>query len=480
MKFCPQCQRQYSDLENVCPVDDTILYLKDLLNLVGCTIANQYIVEQLAGIGGMSAVYRAYHKRLECPVALKILLPHLTLNDPEMVRMFEREARAAGQINHPNIARLYESGRTSEDLIYLVMEWLEGHTLEKILRQNAPLDWEATALILQQITAGLDAAHHNRIIHRDLKPGNIMVVPQEQGPMQVKILDFGIAKIATTDSDNFVSTAVGTVHYASPEQMIPGNQIDPRTDLYSVGVMLYEMLTGHLPFEGGSVAEMVRQHLLETPLPLSFNRPDAPPAVITLVEQLLAKKIAARPATATEVWQRFEQALREARLLRADHTTRPTITAAAFTECAPTIREGFSFMREAPLPESHAIVLASHPQEVVLPAVSVTPFEEEEYDVRELLSSAPDQDDHGAYEMNALVVPPTSASTRNRKWMLALAVLLVFFVLWMGWKKNRALAWKPTPRPFQQRRIDLSAHRGRVNQTEQDGFRCYLAVDVKA
>ena len=208
------------------------------------------------------------------------------------------------------MATIYDTGRTSADLVYLAMEWLEGHTLEKIIRQNAPLDWETVALMLQQITAGLDAAHQCGIVHRDLKPGNIMVVPQARGPMQLKILDFGIAKITSSETGNFVSTAVGTVQYASPEQMLPGNAIDARTDLYALGVMLYEMLTGRLPFQGHSIAETIRQHLLEPPPPLARARADAPPAIAELIEHLLAKRPANRPASAGAAWLRFEEALR--------------------------------------------------------------------------------------------------------------------------------------------------------------------------
>ncbi len=474
MKFCPQCQQTFDELENTCPNDGTILYLQDLLHLVGCTIAKKYVVERLAGIGGMSAVYRAYHREMERPVALKILLPHLTLNDPDMVRMFEREARAAGQINHPNVATIYDTGRTAEDMVYLSMEWLEGHTLEKIIRQNAPLNWETTALLLEQIAAGLTAAHQCRIIHRDLKPGNIMVLPQANGSLQVKILDFGIAKIAATEADNYVSTAVGTVHYASPEQMIPGNAIDARTDLYALGVMMYEMLTGRLPFEGNSVADLIRQHLLEPPLPLSFNRPDAPDAIVELIEQMLAKKPMGRPASAQEVWTRFEQAR------RAKPQPRQAPDAKPFTDVSPTVREIPAQYNTAPKNEAFSLVPARvAPREPAYessyesgsqsgnesewpvwenPAPAFTyaapqPSSEADFDVRDLFAQAPaGQPANGVYEVSAIpraipMVPRTAAPRRIRRAAVGGLALLLGLILVAGWRRARRSAARLTAAP---------------------------------
>ena len=454
MKYCPQCQQTFDELENVCPKDGTILYLQDLLRLVGCTIAKKYVVEQLAGVGGMSAVYRAYHREMERPVALKILLPHLTLNDPDMVRMFEREARAAGQINHPNVATIYDTGRTAEDMVYLSMEWLEGHTLEKIIRQNAPLNWETTAQLLEQIAAGLTAAHQCRIIHRDLKPGNIMVLPQANGSMQVKILDFGIAKIAATEADNFVSTAVGTVHYASPEQMIPGNAIDSRTDLYALGVMIYEMLTGRLPFEGNSVSDLVRQHLLEPPLPLSFNRPDAPIAIVELVEQMLAKRPAGRPASAQEVWTRFEQA-------RRANQPRPA-SAKPFTDVSPTIREipteyaiapNNAAFAPAPINEALSLVpTRGVPGEPVWEALDPTyassqpSTHQTDFDVRDLFAQAP-AGETASDVFDVRAIPLASAPAAPRRFRRAAAgglALLLCLVLVAGWRRSHTAAPPPT------------------------------------
>lgn len=312
MTYCPTCQTAYGEWVNVCPKDGAVLYLKDLYNLEGRTLADNYEIEKLIGIGGMSAVYRARHREMERPVAFKILLPHLTLNDPEMLRLFEREARAAGQLIHPNIATIYDAGRTSEEIVYIAMEWLAGHTLEKVIRQNAPLDWETIGLLLQQLTAALAIAHERGIVHRDLKPGNIMVLPQTHGPMQVKILDFGLAKILNADAGNQVSTAVGTAQYASPEQFQTGGQIDARTDIYALGVILYEMLTGQVPFDSTSLGEVLRMHLSQTPAPLSQHRQDVPPAIEQLVQSMLAKSPALRPATAGAVWQSFTQALQPA------------------------------------------------------------------------------------------------------------------------------------------------------------------------
>ncbi len=309
MKHCTKCQNSYPNSQSVCSKDGTILALKDRYGLTGRVVADKYQIEALVGMGGMSAVYTAQQIGVGRRVAFKILLPHLAGNAHHVANLFEREARTAGQLSHENIATIFDAGYTTDEIAYIAMEWVDGHTLEDEIAQNGPLSLERTAFLLRQICAALDLAHSKLIIHRDLKPSNIMITRRQDGQDQVKVLDFGLAKLANEAKDVLVSTAVGTPHYASPEQFQTGSEIDARTDIYALGVTLYQMLTGRLPFSAGSVHEVIRQHILELPPSLSETRPDVPSAVDELVLRMLAKNPHYRPQRAGEVVFLFERAL---------------------------------------------------------------------------------------------------------------------------------------------------------------------------
>jgi eukaryotic-like serine/threonine-protein kinase len=188
-------------------------------------------------------VYTAQQIGVGRRVAFKILLPHLASNAQHVANLFEREAKTAGQLSHENIATIFDAGYTTDEIAYIAMEWVDGQTLEDEIAQHGHLTLERTATILRQICAALDLAHSKLIIHRDLKPSNIMLSRRQDGQEQVKVLDFGLAKLANEAKDVLVSTAVGTPHYASPEQFQTGAEIDARTDIYALGVTLYQMLT---------------------------------------------------------------------------------------------------------------------------------------------------------------------------------------------------------------------------------------------
>jgi len=309
MKYCPKCEQQFDDKPSLCPADGRPLSLPDPYHLVGRVLIEKYHIDALVGIGGMGAVYSGRHLAINRRVAFKILLPNLALGNEKMLNLFQREAETSGQLAHENIVDVKDAGRTPEGLAYIVMEWLEGRTLEEELRMSRRLSFEYIARTLGQIAAALDYAHARLIVHRDLKPSNIMLVPLDDGREQVKVVDFGIAKVINDTAASPVSRIMGTPHYSSPEQFRIGADIDGRSDIYSLGVLLFQMLTGRLPFDGATPEEIMLLHRAESPPPVRGFRPDAPVAIEQLVERMLAKEPRFRPRTATEAAEVFERAI---------------------------------------------------------------------------------------------------------------------------------------------------------------------------
>lgn len=309
MKYCQQCQRSYPPAQSFCLEDGAQLALKDLYGFTGRLINQKYEIESLAAVGGMSAVYRAHQIGVERLTAFKILLPNIAINNERLPGLFAREAQLAGRLSHENIATIYDAGQTEDHTAYIVMEWLEGQTLENEMRTREYLSYQRIEFLLHQIAAALDAAHAQNIIHRDLKPSNIMITPRPDGSERVKVFDFGLAKVVTGSVDIQVSHALGTPHYASPEQFRTGEEISTQADIYALGVILYRMITGRFPFDGANVHELIRLHLLETPPPLATFRPQVPVELETLVTRMLAKTPHYRPARASEVAELFEAAV---------------------------------------------------------------------------------------------------------------------------------------------------------------------------
>lgn len=309
MKYCLKCSRAYSLEQTFCLDDGEPLALKDLYGLAGRIIAGKYQIGELAAVGGMSAVYHAQQLGVKRHVAFKILLPNLVLNHPRMLGRFEREAHLAGRLTHENIAVIHDAGQTSDQLAYIVMEWLDGELLETELQAPRYLSYQRIAYLLRQIGAALDAAHAAQVIHRDLKPANIMITLRPDGRDWIKVFDFGLAKVVTESIDMQISHALGTPLYASPEQFRPGEEISGQSDIYSLGVILYRMLTRCVPFEASNMHELIRLHLLEMPPPLTRLRPDVPKTIEQLVTRMLAKTPHYRPATAAEAAALFEQAV---------------------------------------------------------------------------------------------------------------------------------------------------------------------------
>jgi eukaryotic-like serine/threonine-protein kinase len=260
----------------------------------GDVLAGKYRIERVLGMGGMGIVVAAQHLQLETKVAIKFLLPHM-LEIPDAVTRFLREARAAARIANEHVARVIDVG-TAEDTgaPYLVMEFLQGTDLAGHLQQHGPMPIpQAVELVLQACEAVAEA-HALGIVHRDLKPANLFLVRRPDGLPSIKVLDFGISKVAGTGMSSGLAvtktaTMVGTVHYMSPEQMTSARDVDPRTDIWAFGVIVHQLLANDLPFAGDTIPEVCINVAMRPPAPLRKQRPDAPAELEAVVGRCLEK-----------------------------------------------------------------------------------------------------------------------------------------------------------------------------------------------
>jgi eukaryotic-like serine/threonine-protein kinase len=307
MKQCPACKREFNEQAAFCPFDGTSL---DICNLL---LDDKYLLEEKIGEGGMGQVYRATHVHIDTKFAVKILHPRLVSDQVAMER-FRREARAAAQIHHPNAVAVTDFGVTKENnIVYLVMEFLRGFSLRERINEKKQFEYKETFLILRQICAAIQMAHSKGIIHRDLKPDNIFIIITEDNNEHVKVLDFGIAKLKNYTSDAGRSLTqegmiIGTPFYMSPEQW-RSEELDARSDIYSLGIILYEMLTGRVPFFASTPMAVGIIQSTESPKPLRALRPDIPRRVEEVVLRALAKKREDRQESAIKLVQEFEAAL---------------------------------------------------------------------------------------------------------------------------------------------------------------------------
>ena len=324
MKLCPKCGHQNAP-ERIfceeCGADIAQIASDGKDPLLGAILVGKFHIQEMIGQGAMGRVYRAIQKPINREVAIKILHQHL-VEDQRVARRFQREAEAASRFNHPNSIAIFDFGQTETGSLYIAMEYITGRDLAAIIAQDAPLDTDRVIRIGSQVLSALQLAHANKIIHRDLKPENVMLAELPGQEEVVKVCDFGIAKIqqsAGLGSESALTMfgmICGTPYYMSPEQA-KGEELDGRTDLYSMGVILYEMLTGEVPFRGSTPVEVIARHLTDTPERPSKLRPENPvPRILEeVVMRALSKKREERFANA----EAFRLALEHARQETAFH-----------------------------------------------------------------------------------------------------------------------------------------------------------------
>ncbi|MDD5305781.1 MAG: serine/threonine-protein kinase [Deltaproteobacteria bacterium] len=310
MKACPKCGCRYPGNEEFCPKDGTTLQEMDKPTddpLVGATIDGRYKVEKKLGEGGMGVVYLATHAIIGKKCALKVLRGELS-GEKEVAERFTQEARAAAAIGNEHIIEITDFGTLGDGSAYFVMEFLDGKPLHDVIEENPQMDPARVLRIVAQCCDALDAAHSATIVHRDLKPDNIFLIKRSSDQDFVKILDFGIAKMAR-ETGRLTRTGMifGTPQYMSPEQAA-GTAMDGRTDIYSMGIIMYELLCGHVPFEADTFMGVLTKHLYEEPIPPRRLLP--PVDVPSNVEAVLLKAIAKKPERRYQSMKDFGEDIR--------------------------------------------------------------------------------------------------------------------------------------------------------------------------
>ena len=361
----------------LCPVDAAVLQ-NPSDPLLGETLAGKYLVEKLIKRGGMGAVYRGKHVLMDKTVAIKVLRPALAVDD-DVVRRFSREAKAASRISHPHAVSVTDFGEAENGVVFLVMEYLDGSTLKEVIRSEGAMPLTRVVEIVRQVTGALDAAHAQSVVHRDLKSDNIML-SQSDGGDWAKVLDFGIAKIQQPEGvrDNDITAAnlvVGTPQYMSPEQCSQLQPLDARSDIYSLGVIIYEMLAGRVPFTGESATMIMMQHVQDPPPSVRATRPDLPLAVDNVLTRALAKAPADRFQTAGELFAALSAAAGEevSAAPRATETvaTGPVIPAADDLDEETVVRPRSEAPQYARAAENAAPPASVSPWRIIVPSAIV-------------------------------------------------------------------------------------------------------------
>lgn len=339
MRECPHCFCCFDDTVSLCPNDrcSTFHSLPGSVALEG-----KYVLESRLGEGGMGIVYKAHHKFLKTTRAVKTIKLDLIGNDTSFVKRFHQEAMAAAAIGHPNIISVLDYGLLEEKIPYIVMEFVEGVSLEAMITNKGRFTPSEALEYMQVITSALGAAHKHGIVHRDLKPLNIMIESGGSVREQIRILDFGLAKIKSSDLfGSFVAAKtvgiVGSPAYMAPEQW-SGEETDRRCDVYSLGIILHEMLTGDVPFKGSNIPSIMKKHLMAPPPPLATPESGISAEVEKVVHRALEKQPETRTASVEDFIAELEQAvLHPAPATKARTKRRSTGKATAGTRRRKTV-----------------------------------------------------------------------------------------------------------------------------------------------
>ena len=349
MRRCPTCEGTYPDNVAFCPRDGTLLLEAGVWS-EGMVIRGKYRILSELGRGGMGAVYKALHIAFDELRALKVMNSEF-MSDELFVRRFKQEAVITRKLQHPNAVRVDDIDEAEDGRPFIVMEYIRGQNLKELIKQDGYLPVPRVCSIVKQVASALEAAHRLGMVHRDIKPANIVLVETPAGE-KAKVLDFGIAKLKearATEAAGLTLTGtgmtIGTPPYMSPEQAIGkrGDELDGRSDLYSLGVVMYQMLTGEMPLKGDTPVAMLVAHIHTPPRPIHAARPDLqiPDAVATLVMRTLEKKPELRPSSAQvliEEIERAEEAMRQTGATRPLART-PVVTPESVQEKAEQERQ---------------------------------------------------------------------------------------------------------------------------------------------
>ena len=338
LKVCPHCGTEYETAARFCPADGTALRPKGSDSLIGSVLADRYHILKRIGEGGMGRVYLGEHVKMNRQCAIKVMSPSL-VNDSESASRFAREASSAARIIHPNVAAVFDYGE-SDGLVYLVMEYVDGEPLSRLLARESPFALERAVDLGRQIADGLGAAHELGIVHRDLKPDNILVTRSKSGREVVKVVDFGIAKAMQEGAGEALTRTglvIGTPEFMSPEQLL-GDPIDARSDLYALGCILHLMLTAAPAFDAPTREQMIKRRLSENPPHAQELDPGIPDSIDRVIVKLLARTPDERYGSAAEVRDALSGV--HARRVSSDGTALPRKetprSAATVTFGAPT------------------------------------------------------------------------------------------------------------------------------------------------
>ena len=448
MKYCLTCNEKFDDSLSFCPTDGEVLE-EDPTSVVGTVLDGQYQIEGILGKGGMGAVYRARHILLGDRVAVKLLPPEMRSNT-EWLRRFQREGQAARRFRHPNAVTVYDLRTSSDGTIYLVMEYVEGSTLDAELKRRIRFSPADALAVLNPVMSVLNAAHAMGVVHRDLKPENIMIGrPSTGGEPVVKLLDLGIAKLREvagaektgTTALTMVGQMLGTPYYMSPEQWgeLPddGNsEIDGRADIYSLGIVFYELVAGRRPFGGLTLLELRREHVSLVPKSLREIDSSVPEGFSSAIARAIAKDRSERQATAHELEQELHGALAAAGIAPAKSVLltpgAQTGTASRETGSADS-RPITAAERTAPTVVSEAALTADEssqqPQSQAGTMPTVIAIEKQK--VEPGFSGAP-QATMAVHSHSAAVLPQAPAPTRRRSPLPFVAIGIVVLLLVIG------------------------------------------------